>query len=275
MALGGLTLPIEKKKEEKVGPIFSAKDMEAFMEGGKVVNSTICALIVGPPKSCKTGICLDSISKEELEKGMKVVYLEFNHDHGGRINKKIFHSDHPGIIVLDPTETSADENGDEVVDYIRTMTKIKVFLKYLKDNKDKLNLKAIVVDGADRFLSEICERQMRLDENIDVTGGVSLKYWMVRNRYFHDVMDRLLEIDVDKYIISHPKEDKDTGKISYGVQKDFPDRVHQIVETRYDVKTNKYYAKIVADRRDNPNLNKDILIMEVVDGRKIWYGLKL
>jgi len=267
--------PAAPKEKEPAPPIFSDADMEKFLEGGKSINSEICALIVGPPKTCKTGICLDCRSEEDIANGMKIVYIEFNHDHGGRINKKIFQKDSPDIIVLDPTEITVDTDGIEAVDYIRTMAKTKALFKWLKTNKDKLKLKAIVVDGADRFLSEVCERQMRLDQNIDVTGGVSLKFWMSRNRYFHDVMDRLLEIDVDKYIISHPKEDKDTGKITYGVQKDFPDRVHQIIETRYDTKSNKYYAKITADRRNNPDINKDIVIMEVKDGKKIWLGFKL
>ncbi len=274
MALG-LTLPIEKKKEGPPVPMFSDKDMEVFMEGGKKINSEISCLLVGAPKTCKTGIVLDSITDDELNSGMKLVYLEFNHDHGGKISKKVFHKDHPNIIVLDPTETSIDEIGQESVDFVRTMAKTKAILKYLKENKDKLKIKVICLDGADRFLSEVCEGQMRIDENLDVTQGVNMKYWMKRNKYFNEVMDRLLEIDVDKYFISHPKEDKDTGKITYGVQKDFPDRCHQIAITRYDEKTNKYYIKVVADRRDNPNINKDILTMEISEGKKLWKGFRL
>lgn len=275
MALGGLTIPI-KKKEEPVVPIFSDKDMETFMDSGKTINSDICCLLVGPPKTCKTGITLDCRTEDEIKNGMKLVYIECNHDNGGRINKKVYHKDDPNIFTLDITELSTDEiTGEQIVDYQRSMAKAKALLKWLKDNKDKLKLKAVIFDGADRFLSEFAERQMRLEEHIDVTGGVSMKYWLKRNRYFHDVMDRLLEIDVDRYIISHPKEDKDTGKVTYGVQKDFPDRVHQIVETRFDQKTNKYYAKIIADRRDNSNINKDIVIMEVIDNKKVWHNFRL
>ncbi len=246
------------------------------MESEKTINSEICCLIVGAPKSCKTGITLDCRTEEEKKEGKKIVYIECNHDNGGRICKKCFHSNDPNIITLDITELSVDETtGEQVVDYQRSMAKTKALLKWLKDNKDKLKLKAIVFDGADRFLSEFAERMMRLEQNIDVTGGVSMKYWMLRNRHFNDVMDRLLEIDVDRYIISHPKTDTDSGKVTYGVEKNFPDRCHQIVETRYDPKTNKYYAKIVADRRNNPNINKDVVVMEVIDGIKKWYGLHL
>jgi hypothetical protein len=276
MTLGGLTIPIEKKKAEPAAPLFSDVDIEKWMEEGKTIHSGICCLISGAPKTCKTGITLDCRTEEEIKDGMKIIYIECNHDNGGRINKKVFHKDDPNIITLDITELKIDEDtGDQVVDYQRSMAKVKALLKWVRENKEKLKLKALIFDGADRFLSEYAERMMRLTENIDVTGGVSMKYWMLRNRYFNDVMDRLLEIDVDRYIITHPKTDTDTGKVTYGVEKNFPDRVHQIIETRFDPKTNKYYAKIVADRRDNSLLNKEIIVMEIVDGKKIWHNYKL
>lgn len=276
----GFNIPSSSKppeKKEEVSIIFSNKDIEEFLNEGVVVNSDICSLIVGLPKTAKTGICLDSRTEEEIKEGKKLVYIEFNHDHGGRINKKVFHKNDPSILVIDPTVVEADDiTGEDKVNYIKTMAKIKATLRYIKENKEKLNIKTIIVDGADRFLSEICEQQMRLDEHIDVTGGVSLKYWLKRNKYFHDVMDMLLNIDVDKYIISHPKEDKETGKITYGVQKDFPDRVHQILMTRYDEKTNKFYVKVIADRRDRPDLiGKEFITMEIIDGKKKWYGFRL
>jgi hypothetical protein len=278
MALGGLSIPLKEKPKEPVAPLFSDKDIESWVETGKQINSDIMCLLVGEPKTCKTGIALSCRTPEDIAAGKKIFYLELNHDNGGKINKRVFYNDDPNLITLDITVLKMDEEtGDEVVDYQQSMAKLKAFLKWLNANKEKLNVKALVLDGADRLLSEYAERQMRLEQNIDVTGAVSMKYWMIRNRHFNDIMDRFIEIDVDRYIISHPKVDRDTGKVSYGVQKDFPDRCHQIAETRYDPKTNKYFIKVIADRRDRQELlNKDICVMETgLDGKKIWHGFKL
>ncbi len=274
--LTGIQIPLDKKKEEPAAPIFSKEEIEGWMTEGNSVKSDICALLVGDPKTGKTGMALDCRTDEEKAAGMKILCIELNSDNGCKINKKIFFKDDPTIIVIDPREFSINDDGDWEFDYIRTMAKIKAFLAYTKANINKLNIKAIVFDGADVYLSEICENQMRMDENLDVTGGVKMTFWKKRNKYFYDVMNMLFTIDVDKYIITHFKEDQETHKITYSIQKDFPDKVHQIVEFRKDVKTNKHFAKVVADRRDKPDiLNKEFCIMEIVDGKKIWHTFRI
>ncbi len=276
--LSGLSIPLTKKQEEPTAPIFSQKEIEGWMTEDNSVKSDICALLVGDPKTGKTGMALDCRTEEEKAAGMKIVCIELNSDNGCKLNKKIFHKDDPTIIVIDPREFSVNESGDWEFDYIRTMAKIKAFLAYLKINLGKLKIKALVFDGADVYLSEICENQMRMDEHLDIAGGVKMTFWKRRNKYFYDVMNMMFTIDVDKYIITHFKEDSETKKITYSIQKDFPDKVHNIVEFHKDVKTNKYYAKIVADRRDRSDiLNKEICIMETdsATGKKIWHGMHL
>jgi len=275
MGLTGLSIPLEKKKEEPVAPIFSDKDIEGLLEEGTSVKSDICALLVGDPKTGKTGMALDCRTDEDKASGKKIICIELNSDNGCKINKKIFHKDDPSIIIIDPREFSVNDNGDWEFDYIRTMAKIKAFLAYVKKNIDKLNVKSIVFDGADVYLSEVCENQMRMDEHLDVSGGVKMTFWKKRNKYFYDVMNLLFTIDVDKYIITHYKKDEAGNKI-YSIQANFPDKMHQVIEFRKDTKTNKHYAKIVDDRRDKPTvLNVDTIIMEVIDGKKTWKGMRL
>lgn len=277
MALGGLTIPIEKKKIEPIAPMFSDKDIEKMILDGDSVNSEICALFVGDPKTTKTGCAVDCRTEEEIKEGKKIIYIELNSDSGGKINKKAFRKDDPTIIVIDPREFSIDEiNGDWKFDYIRTMGKIKALLMWVKTNQEKLNIHTIVMDGVDIFLSEICENQMRMDESLDISGGVKMTFWKSRNKYFYDVINMLLSIDINKIFITHFKEDSETKKLIYGCQKNMPDKLHQIVEFRKDSKTGNCYAKIVADRRNKPELlNKEFCTMEVVDNKRIWRGLRL
>lgn len=281
MGLGGLSIPsMDTKKEVTVsGPIFTSKDIEGWMTDGNSVSSDICALLVGDPKTGKTGMALDCRTEEEKKAGMKIVCIELNSDNGCKLNKKAFHKDDPSIIVIDPREFSINEvTGDWEFDYIQTMAKIKAFLMYVKQNLGKLNLKAIVFDGGDVFLSEICENQMRMDEHIDVSGGVKMTFWKKRNKYFYDVMNLLFTIDVDKYIIIHFKDEFETNKRIYSIQKDFPDKMHNILEFRKDPKTNKFYVKVTDDRRDKPSiLNQEFCLMEndAATGKRIWHGFKL
>ncbi len=275
----GLTIPFDKKKEEPVAPIFTDKEIEKWIAEGDSVNSEICALYVGLPKTTKTGCSLDIRTPEEIQEGKKIWVMELNSDNGSKLNKKVFWNDDPSIIVIDPREFNIDETtGDWNFDYIKTMAKIKAFLMYLKLNYKKLNTKAIVVDGIDVLLSEICENQLRMEKNLDAAGGVQMSFWKIRNKYFYDILNMLFTIDVDKYLITHLKEDNDTKKLVYSVQKDLPDKLHNIVEFRKDEKANKCYAKVVADRRNRPDLlGKEFCTMESdpVTGKRIWHGFKL
>lgn len=271
----GFTLPTEKKEEEKTLPSFSNKDIESWIQKEEHVNSSICALYVGHPKTGKTGSALDNRTPEEIAEGKTIWVVELNSDNGCKVNKKEHHNNDPTIIVLDPREITIDtETGDYNFDYKRTMAKIKSLFMYLKENKEKLKIKAIVFDGVDVFLSEVCEGQMRIDKHIDVAGGVNMAYWKARNDYFYKIMNMLFTIDVDIYLITHYKKDDD-GKFIIAAQTNFPDKVHQIVEFRKD--GNKFFAKLTADRRKitDDRLNKDVLIAEQTDKGMKWHGFKL
>ncbi len=268
-------IPAKDKKEETPKISFTDEDIKGWIDKGATINSDICALVVGPPKIGKTGFVMDCRTEKEKEDGMTIFYIECNLDHGGRINKKIFHSDDPSIIVLSPMEISVDlETGDWKIDPIKSHAKMKALLRYLKEKKDELKIKAIVIDGADIFMSDVCENMMRMSEHLDISGGVQLRFWRKRNTYFYEVINMMFDIDVDKYIISHPKKDNEDGTVNYGVQKDLPSKVHQILEFRQE--KDKCIMKVVADRRNKPDiLNKDLVIMENIDGKRIWKSVRL
>jgi len=277
MALGGLVIPIEKKKAEPVVPMFSDKDMENLIAEGDSINSEITALFVGDPKTAKTGCAIDCRTDAEITDGQKIIYIEMNSDAGGRINKKAFRKDDPSIIVIDPREFSINEmTGDWDYNYIRTMGKLKALLMWIKINKERMKIHTVCLDGVDVFLSEVCENQMRMDESLDISGGVKMTFWKSRNKYFYDAINMMLSIDINKIFITHFKEDSETKKLIYGCQKNMPDKMHQIVEFRKDPRTGNCYAKVVADRRNRPDiLNKEVCVLEMGDGKRVWHGLKL
>ncbi len=268
-------IPTKDKKEETPKG-YSNKDIETWLEDGKTVKSTTAVMICGDPKTCKTAIAMHHLSKEDLDSGKKHIYIEMNSDMGGRICKKEFHEDHPNIIVIDPKVIDCDlETGDYRVDYKKTMNKIRALLKWIDENKDEKNIAVCTIDGVDRFLSDVCEGQLRVEKNLDAAGGVTYAYWKIRNQYFNEIMNQFLSLDLDRICITHWKKDNETGEKNYGCQKDFPDKISQIVITRQD--GNKFYAKMISDRRKiNPEtFNKEVLVMEVTDKGSEWKGYKI
>ncbi len=276
---------------------FSMENIKIWMEKGKnTKKSSICALLIGHPKNGKSGIVLDSRSDDEIKDGKKIVIFEFNSDQGADINKAIFHPNDESIIILNPREYKQDTDGIWQMDYIATMSKIKSGIQMLKEDiNNGENIKMIAFDGIDIFLSEICENQVRLEENVDAAGGLSMRFWKNRNKYYYDVINMLLDIDCDKYFISHytprSRDDKtgmynDKRTVSkldetlvYGCQKSTTDKMHQVIEFRdltriiAGKKHIKIVATIVADRRSlNTYMNERVIAETNKDGKVEWFG---
>lgn len=258
-------------------------------------KSSICALFVGHPKSCKTGTALDCRTDADKKAHKKVIAIELNSDQGCDVCRKEHHADDPDIIVLNPREYTKDTKGEWQPDYIKTMAKIKATLQYLKDEQDNLNMKAIIFDGLDIFLSELCEAQMRVDEHLDISGGVSQRFWKKRNEYYFKILNMLFDIDVDKYLITHYgarrrsektgdwDDDRQTSKLDpsfvYSCQKTTPDKMHQIVEfqdkTRVErgVKKIEITATIISDRRNLEAHMEELIIAKSDENGKVkWTG---
>ena len=280
---------------------FSPENMRAWMEKSKKTkNSSICALLIGDPKIGKSGVVLDCLTEQDIIDGKKLIIFELNADQGCDVNKKEFHSENDNIMILnpsgDPDMYVQDKEGNHQLDYIAVMSKIKATIQTIKqDIEDGDNhIKAIGFDGLDIFLSEICESQMRMEEHIDAAGGVSMRYWKNRNKYYYDVLNMILSIDVDKYFITHyaprSRDDK-TGQYNdkrtvskindnlvYSCQKSTTDKMHQVIEftdhTRIiqGKKHVKIIATMVADRRSLNSYMDTLIVAETVDGKVKWNG---
>lgn len=288
------SIPKEEKKEDK--GMFTKEQIKTWInEAKKPKRSSICALFIGHPKSGKTGVALDCRTEEDKKAHKRIIAFELNSDQGCDVCRKEHFGNDPDIIVLNPREYSTDSKGKYVPDYILTMEKIKATLQEIRDDLDAYNLKAVVFDGLDVFLGEICEQQMRADEHVDVSGGLSQRFWKKRNDYYFQVLNLLFDIDVDKYLITHysPKrrnektgdfdDDRYPSKLDsnfvYGCQKTTPDKCHQIIEftdkTKIEkgVKKVKLVATIISDRRSLDRHLDEIIIAETgEDGKAKWTG---
>ncbi len=281
----------------KVPSRFSPENMREWMKKSKQTkNSSICALFIGHPKVGKSGVLLDCRTEQDKIDGKKIIIFELNSDQGCDVNKSIFHNNDDNIVILNPREYKLDEQGIWQPDYITTMSRIKAAIQTIKEDiKNESNIKAIGFDGLDIFLSEICESQMRMEEHIDAAGGVSMRFWKNRNKYYFDVLNMIFDLDIQKYFITHyaPRSrDEKNGQYNdkrtisklnenlvYACQKSTSDKVHQIVEftDQTRIVSGKKHVKIVvtivADRRSLDTYMKEIVIAETgQDGKVKWNG---
>jgi len=162
-------------------------------------SSNVCCALYGFDGTAKSGIALDCRTEEEKKEGCKIIVFDL--DGGCAPLKVIYHDNDPNIIIKNPLVRDEIKN----VDYEATFTKLKAAIDFVERNIEKMKIKAIVFDGLDKFL-KICEYSMRDAVGKGVEDGVDYRYWKIRNQKYHDVLEQLKLLDVDRYFITHMKK---------------------------------------------------------------------
>jgi len=192
-------------------------------------SSNVCCGIYGFDGTAKSGIALDCRTEQEIKDGYKIIVFDL--DGGCAPLKVIYHDNDKNIIIKNPQVR--DDAGS--VDYEGTFTKLKKTLDYIEKNLSTLKIKAIVFDGIDKFL-KICEYSMREDLNKTITEGVNYLYWKLRNQKYHDIMEQIKLMDVDRFFITHLKKIKDTEDWTPDWEKKTPDMMFQKLKCFKEVK---------------------------------------
>jgi hypothetical protein len=199
---------LETPQEKKVVSIFSAEEAVKKASNREYQNF-ICALVAGQDDTGKTGIVLDYASRQpkktlviDVDLGAYEVVAAY---HGKE--KKIIVPE--GIIVKD--------------DYKQTIDNMVALITYVKDHKEEYSV--FVMDGLSTLL-KYCEYIMRIEKNISADGGVSLRYWVERNKKFIEILEYIKSIQgIDKFFIAH--EDFITSEETAAVKIKTNQMIHQ------------------------------------------------
>lgn len=165
-------------------------------------DKKVC-MVLGEDGSGKTGLVLHNIATELMkEENKDKIAVVIDLDNGAANLLKHYPEDiRNRLFVKDVLEIINDGEGVEL-DYVATMTMIRAAANYVSNHYKKEKIHAFVFDGLSTLLKH-AERQMRLDKNIDVDGGVQLKYWLKRNKDFEDTLEIIKKIPIDSYFIGH------------------------------------------------------------------------
>lgn len=157
-------------------------------------SSKVCCLLYGKDGTGKSGIVQDF----PLAEGEKMVMIDFDSGNEPLLYK--YHKDKE-IYIHDPVVTVVLED-KTVIDYDTTMNNVRNIIEYLRRNYQKDNVKAIVIDGLSSMLKK-AEYMMRVEKNLMPDQGVSLRYWINRNKVFEEILELTKSIPIARFFISH------------------------------------------------------------------------
>ena len=265
--------------QEKESIIYSDDKIKDWLFGDmEKSSSNVCMALYGFDGTAKSGIALDCRTEEEKKEGMKVVVFDL--DGGCAPLKVIYHDNDKNIVIKNPLTRDEYKN----VDYEETFLKLKSALDYIERNLRELKIKAIVFDGLDKFL-KICEYSMREEINKTVTEGVDYRYWKIRSQKYHDILEQVKLMDVDRYFITHLKKDYETDVWAPDWEKKTPDMMFQKVRCFREQKViegNKIVFLKAEIEKCKTNLALEGSIFTVSEttqtpdgkGSAKWFGLK-
>lgn len=162
-----------------------------------------CMMIYGQDNTAKTGLALSVLTDEDVKEGKKIVVIDL--DLGCMPLLIEYYADKVysgNIIYVNPIKWTEDENGTPIVDYKATIDEINAIGVAIREKWKEENVKAVIFDGGSKFL-KYAEQQMRIEKAITPDGGVSQRYWIVRNKMFIEALELYKSLPVHKVFIFH------------------------------------------------------------------------
>lgn len=253
--------PTEKKEDKNVFNMDSIKEM--IKEGSGVIGKPVMnCLVMGDDGVGKSGIVLDYCSK--LPKKTMIIDLD-----GGNLPLLYeYYKDNNKFIVPRILETTISKDGLIDIDYVMTMTRIKGLIKYVVENQNEFS--AIVLDGLSTLLKH-AEYQSRIDKNISVDGGMQLRYWLNRNKFFTEIIEIMKSASlIDKFYIGH--SDLIANKDSASVKQKLNAMVHQriICERNDNLGKVEFSAKIDKSKFNLSLEGQKFIFATVESGKTTW-----
>ena len=265
------------KEVEKVN--YSDSEMEKWIEAAQNQPfSEWCASLYGVDGTGKSGVAIDSRTKEDIKNGKKVWCIDL--DRSCSPLKRKYYKNDPNIIVLDPHEVTSDHD----FDYIATYAKTKAIVNYIQ-RKELANTKTVILDGLDTLL-KVCEHVMRI-EDLKISPDTQIKNswdWGKRNRRYLTILFMVKSLPCNRFFVTHMKDIKRWINDELEIvdrKTDWyagtPGHMYQSIKCEKVDKTDtvEFIATFEKSKTDITLENKKFLIAKVSKQNTEWYGLDL
>lgn len=184
---------------------FTVESVKDYWLNSEAEKEKFVCQILGDDGTGKSGIALDYLSDEDIESGKRALIIDLDGGNSPLVQRhhkerceRLGRDVSDVYLVRNPIEEDSEGN----IDYFETFKTIRSGVFLAKNAWADLNLKYVVFDGLTSAL-KFAEQQMRLEKNIDAEGGVKLKYWLVRNKIFKELLLTLKSLPISVFFIGH------------------------------------------------------------------------
>jgi len=188
--------PLQLEKIEKW--MFSSNESE---------NKYVC-MILGKDGTGKSPLALAYLTDEDIKTGKRAVIVDLD---GGNLPliyqyhkercKRLGRKVEDVFIVKNPLSEFIEDN-EIKIDYKETFNKIRGIVMVVKNKWKEHNIKYIVFDGLSTALKH-AEQQMRISKNVDESGGVQMRYWLIRNKIFIETLEMIKSLPISSFFVAH------------------------------------------------------------------------
>lgn len=188
---------IQTSKKIKKVSSFDEEAIKNKIYGQHVNMSKICCLLYGEDGTAKSGI----VQSYPLPKDKKMMIIDLD---GGNIPLLMSYNQDKKeqIIVYDPTEVITTDEGKTEIDYQTTINNVLGAIEYVRRNYEKDKIEVLVIDGMSTLLKR-AEYMMRVEKHLMPDQGVSMRYWVNRNKVFEEIVELSKSIPINKFYIAH------------------------------------------------------------------------
>lgn len=263
---------VDVMEEEEKKSLFDIVEEEMFRLPEYIPKEApIKALFWGGDGTGKSGTAIEILETLNLEEGERLVVIDL--DVGNEPSSLSYHREEykrGNLVVWNPMEWKEVEKPDGSIvvelDYMTTMSRIKAAGIRIKQRHEKYKVRAVVLDGLSTLLKH-AEWQMRIEKNLDVSGGVSQRYWVSRNKSFLEMLQLYKSIPLDVIFVGNAnfgidENDPDVSKIYLDVNDLMFQKVHfYVVETPEGIV--EFWGKIEKSKQNLKNRGRKIKFAEV------------
>lgn len=235
----------------------------------------LCCGIWGAPKSAKSGLAADILTDEDIKNGMHVFVWDY--DNRFVDVKRNHYANLENLVVFNPIE----RHPDTLVDIKATKNNAEMHYQEAMSFLEQGKLKAVIIDGADKFLTDVCETYMRVKHNLDADTVIKqLPFvWGDRNTPYKNFLHKkILEMNCHRIVIAHSKEKYVDGS-PVGIIANWHDSTEDIFTStiRMERKIGKsetvFTALIEASAVKPELIGTRHTVLTITKGKVAWSGL--